>query len=593
MPKTRRDSPMSFRNRRKIFIGIIVFIVFICTSITAFAFRSGSCGPNLKWNIDMDNLLTISGTGEMTSHPWGSYGYNRVIIEEGVTSIDHDAFYNNEKLTSVTLPSSLTTIGAYAFWRCEKLDNIIIPSGVSYIGEYAFADCDSLKSITIPAGINRIKYDTFSGCVSLSAVSLPESLKEIEGMAFYACRSLASITLPNVTLIGDRAFEECDSLTSISIPESVTSLGNRVFQGCGNLTGINLPRGLTGIGEGLFMECSSLGSIDLPDGVKYIGDFAFLGCNNLKKLTMPQGVESVGNRAFAECSKLSTVSFSSALNKIGDEAFLNCDLINAKLYAKVKKIGRTAFDKSVIIYAPEGSYAAKWAEKNGYELVPGGREYSVTITSDKNGEASANIPCGKEGKTVKLKATPKEGYVFKEWKVLSGDVTISKNKFKIGTADVKIKAIFKKDSSSEGGSTEKVTISDNVYKIDSTKGIAVFIKPKKSSVKKLTIPDTVSHNGQEFKVTGISEKACYGLSKLTQVTIGENVEDIGKSAFCDCSSLKKVTIKTDKLSRSGFGQGCFKDTPDKVTYKLPDGKKKDYKKWLVKEGEASEKAKYK
>ena len=118
--------------------------------LSAKAESSGTCGPNLKWHLTDDGVLTISGEGEMDDYndrgyyvggPWGYDEIKRVIIGDSVTSIGNNAFSGCSSLTSVTIPNSVTTIGEYAFSRCSSLTSVTIPNSVTIIGEDAFARC--------------------------------------------------------------------------------------------------------------------------------------------------------------------------------------------------------------------------------------------------------------------------------------------------------------------------------------------------------------------------------------------------------------------------------------------------------------------
>ena len=124
---------------------------------------SGTCGENLKWELD-NGTLTIDGTGRMYDFffenyaPWYSdtYSIKKVVIKQGVTSIGDWAFYLCDNLTSITIPSSVTSIGNYAFKECSSLTSITIPSGVTSIEDGVFCECSSLTSITIPSGVTSI-----------------------------------------------------------------------------------------------------------------------------------------------------------------------------------------------------------------------------------------------------------------------------------------------------------------------------------------------------------------------------------------------------------------------------------------------------
>ena len=128
--------------------------------------------------------------------------------------------------------------------------------------------------------------------------------------AFRNCYSLTSITLPNgVTSIGDNIFYSCYSLTSITLPNGVTSIGDNIFYSCSSLTSITLPNGVTSIGNYAFRNCYSLPSITLPNGVTSIGNYAFYNCFSLTSITLPNGVTSIGNYAFDGCVGLGEIHF--------------------------------------------------------------------------------------------------------------------------------------------------------------------------------------------------------------------------------------------------------------------------------------------
>lgn len=134
--------------------------------------------------------------------------------------------------------------------------------------------------------------------------------------AFSGCKELTSVTIPNsVTSIGDWAFSHCSSLTSITIPDSVTSIGGGVFHNCSSLTSITIPGGVMSIGDGAFYNCSSLTSITIPDSVTSIGDVAFKDCSSLTSVTLPGGVTSVGDESFEECEQLADFTCPSSLAK--------------------------------------------------------------------------------------------------------------------------------------------------------------------------------------------------------------------------------------------------------------------------------------
>ena len=204
---------------------------------------------NLTWKLYEDGTLNISGKGAMKNYNYynnpspafKNSNVKKVVIEDGVTSIENSAFDSCSSLTSITIPDSVTSIGNSAFNNCSSLTSITIPDGVTSIGNSAFFGCSSLTSVTIPDSVTSIGNVAFCNCSSLTSITISDSVTSIEESTFYGCSSLTSITIPSsVTSIGDHAFCNCSSLTSITISDSVTSIGNDAFYGCSNLKTISL-----------------------------------------------------------------------------------------------------------------------------------------------------------------------------------------------------------------------------------------------------------------------------------------------------------------------------------------------------------------
>ena len=146
---------------------------------------------------------------------------------------------------------------------------------------------------------------TFFGCTSLTSITIPNRVTSIEYGVFYDCTSLTSITIPNrVTNIGDCAFNGCTSLTNITIPSRVINIGECVFYGCTSLTDITIPNRVTSIGDSTFEECTSLTSITIPNCVTNIGKRAFYGCTSLTGITIPKRAANIGKNAFYGCQNI-------------------------------------------------------------------------------------------------------------------------------------------------------------------------------------------------------------------------------------------------------------------------------------------------
>ncbi len=163
--------------------------------------------------------------------------------------------------------------------------------------------------------------------------------------AFFECSSLTSIAIPEgVTSIGERAFFDCSSLTSIAIPEGVTSIGMFAFRGCSSLTSIAIPKGVTSICKYVFLGCSSLKSITVPSSVTSIGAYAFDGCSSLTSIAIPKSVTSIGEGAFYGCSSLTSIAIPESVTSIGNHAFFDCSsLTSIAIPESVTSIGLATF----------------------------------------------------------------------------------------------------------------------------------------------------------------------------------------------------------------------------------------------------------
>ena len=313
-------------------ISIVLCIAMLFVLLPTFATAaeivdSGTCGDGLTWTLDADGLLTISGTGEMSSSPWQDSDrlqIKTVLIESCVTNIGNYAFSNCSELTSVSIGNSVTSIGRCAFFGCWKLVSIILPNGVTNIGSSAFSDCDSLASITIPDSVTSIESSAFYLCGSLTNVYISDlaawcriSFADYHAQPLNYAHNLyinnvlaESIMIPDgVTSIGNYAFSSCFGLTSITIPDGVSSIGKSAFEGCESLAFLTIPNSVMSIGGSAFKDCTCLSSITIPDGVTSVEKDMFLGCTSLTELTLPASVTVIRENAFKNDSTLKTIRY--------------------------------------------------------------------------------------------------------------------------------------------------------------------------------------------------------------------------------------------------------------------------------------------
>ncbi|MBO5732067.1 MAG: leucine-rich repeat protein [Alistipes sp.] len=215
---------------------------------------------------------------------------------------------------------------------------------------------------------------TWDSAAGKGVITFNGNVTKIGDKAFYNCSSLTSITIPNsVTTIGDYAFAICDSLvefkgkfaedngrilvvdgtlvafalaglTEYAIPESVTTIGDYAFQDCDRLTSVTIGDSVTTIGDGAFAYCSSLTSVTIPESVTTIGDGAFQSCSSLTSVTIGDSVTTIGDGAFLECSSLTSVTIGDSVTTIGNGAFSACSsLTSVTIPDSVTTIGNVAF----------------------------------------------------------------------------------------------------------------------------------------------------------------------------------------------------------------------------------------------------------
>ena len=164
---------------------------------------SGSLGGNLTWTFDLDsNTLMINGTGNMTNYetfnyPWYSNRQSivSIVIEEGVTSIGDNAFYDCSSVRSLIIPYGVTSIGAGSFQYCENLVSVTLPTTLKYIGDFGFTSCFNLKTISIPSSVTTLGRNAFCVCNSLKSVFIPAKLTSIGSSPFCGCLKLETITV--------------------------------------------------------------------------------------------------------------------------------------------------------------------------------------------------------------------------------------------------------------------------------------------------------------------------------------------------------------------------------------------------------------
>ena len=257
---------------------------------------SGICGTDATWILDSDGVLTISGSGAMSSYvetetdegelyvdpldtPWKAYKgiITAVVIDEGITNVGDGAFWGCANILSVSFPSTCVSIGISSFRECTGLTRVDLPTNLRTINDEGFFRCTGLTEITLPDSLRTIKSDAFYYCTGLTHVEIPSGITSLTGFEY--CTGLTTVTLPEgLTYL--HGFEGCSSLSSISIPSTVTNIGYRAFYNCKALESITIPASVTRIDGMAFDQCPLTCLViqkgnDLRDII--VGAYAFSG----------------------------------------------------------------------------------------------------------------------------------------------------------------------------------------------------------------------------------------------------------------------------------------------------------------------------
>ena len=564
--------------RKKLF----TFLLAVVASLGTLFAESGTCGPNLTWDLT-DGILTISGTGEMTDFsypdvcPWYSEisRITSLVLNDGITSIGTYAFYNCSGLTSVTIPNSVTSIGSYAFYGCTSLISVTIPNSVTSIGESAFSGCSGLTSVTIPNSVTSIGSYAFLNVPNIiyngTATGSPWGARSINGYVdgslvytdstkttLVLCfpSAIGEIIIPNsVTNIRDGAFKNAQ-ITSVTIPGSVKHLGdatavdkgNGVFASCTQLQTVNLQSGLQTIGYQSFYKCTNLTSINIPNTVTQIGHGAF-AYTGLRSITIPGSVTCLGNGdlmnddgtgAFGYCSQLEMVVLNEGLKTISYETFENCtNLTTINIPNSVTAIGTNAFKnctslpvEGYIRYAGTHLVEVTDRTRTTYTIKEGTRSIGGSGRDYAGFKGCANMTSITIPNTVNyisdfafdgctsLPVINNIRYAD-TYLVEAVDKTLSTYTIKEGTKWIGTSAF------DYCTALTSIVIPNTVISI----GYGAFFGC--SSLISITLPNTIS---------SIAAQTFYNCSSLPSIQIPSSITSIGSEAFLGCSNLTSIAI---------------------------------------------------
>ena len=425
----------------------LLIILSIITLISAFApfsvyaaveqQTSGSCGDNATFEL-VDGVLTISGTGEITSHPWCNLfettNINKVIINEGVTVIGENSFKNCTKIKEAILPESLTGIKKLAFYNCNCLETANLPMNLKYIGQNAFKDCKALKKIELPEKLERIYGGAFSGCSSAKGALFLRKKLHIELYAFSYCRGLEEIyfedgfTIDNFTSSRPlTVFNYCEGVKKLYIPPSMTRIEGALFKSFTSLTDITISEGVEDIGG--FNNCTSLEKITLPKSIKNINSSGFLDCKSLKTVRIQSNISKVDEYAFYNCTSLKSIKFPYGVDKVEKRAFGYYETVDQVIETAeggTKEIKSEHKIKNFKVYGKRCKALTDYCKENGFTFID---MYDV-----KNAGITGLTSKSYTGKSIKPELTVKlAGVTLKK----DTDYTVKySNNTKVGTAKV-------------------------------------------------------------------------------------------------------------------------------------------------------------
>ena len=513
-----------------------------------------------------------------------------IIDDKTVSAIGSKVFQNNKRLRIVSMPDTITRIGSSAFSGCSNLSSIefsknltridesafsstalkeaILPEGLTELGYsgrgYVFSGCKALEKVYIPSTLERIgcPYSNvtlvnyygdggnFSGCPNLQKVSFGEPMLVIPPGLFANCNGLTSVVIPDtVTTIDECAFCGCENLQQVSLGENVSEIGNRAFSGT-DLKKVDLPEGLLALKGSVFSGCKSLQEVYIPTTLESTGAGSsggnFAGCSSLNKVEFGEPIATIPGGLFSGCDGLTSIDIPDTVTRIGAYAFYNCEkLEEVDFDESVTVIGDHAFQATALKKAilPEGL--------TGLGLGSGGYAFANCKALEEVYIPATLVNIGHPVGNVTLSDYYMNGGNF------SGCSNLSKVTFGDGIVFIP-KGLF---ANCDGLS--KIVVPDTVTKI----GEYAF---SGSSLEDIEIPDSVSsyESGVFYKckkLTSIklSNNALYipggffsECESLEEITLPDGVTEIHSSTFSKCASLKKVNIPD---SVTTIGEYAFSD----------------------------------
>ncbi|MDR0505749.1 MAG: leucine-rich repeat domain-containing protein [Dysgonamonadaceae bacterium] len=507
-------------------------------------------GSNYVYSDESDFVITEAGS---------LYGYNGpggdVVIPNSVIEIAGIPF-GEKHVTSLTIPASVKYIGLNALHYMFDLTAFIVDEantvmssrdGVLYNKEqtvlwiYPIAKPDN--AFIMPNTVTDIWGNAFLECNSLTSIAIPSSLT-VNSNFLSSCKNLLSVAVAENhpgNSVRDGILYNSDQTGlciypagrtgSFTIPESVTSIGGYAFAGCSGLSSIGIPNSVERIDGYAFERCGGLNSVEIPNSVKSIGSSAFSYCSNLVSITIPNSVESIGHHAFFGCGSLNSIAIPNLITDIGDYTFAECGALSfVGIPNSVENIGSYAFSKcgslSAIVIPDKITSLSEgvFSECEGLN--------SVVIPSSVTGIGnSAFSGCSSlVSIAIPNSVTGIGEYAFEKCSSLSS-VEIPNSVTELG--------IY---SFSDCKNLQSAGISTSIT------GIGRYTFSGCEKLNSIVIPHSV---------TNIQEHAFYQCKSLAYILIPKSVETIGEYALATESALQEVTVEWDALPQLRLNNSVF------------------------------------
>lgn len=236
----------------------------------------------------------------------------------------YSAFYNQPKLTKVTIGEAVTDIPAYLFYNNASITLMALPN-VKNIGDAAFKQCSKLTTLNLGQNLVNVGNEAFYGCTNVTKLTFPNSTQSIGNSAFYNCSSVTEVTVgTGLKSIGAQGFYGCKSFTALILPDAFTTMGESAFEGCAKLTVAKLGISLTAVPAKAFKDCPSLSEMVIPSSAKSMGNQALYNDSGLATITMNEGLETIGNEVFWNNSGVMQFSIPGTVTSMGTNCFYGC-----------------------------------------------------------------------------------------------------------------------------------------------------------------------------------------------------------------------------------------------------------------------------